>query len=106
MTMSRVIVMGHVKMAEGALDNLGDAMAAQIAATRAEDGCEHYGYSRDVLDPDTMIISERWRDRAALEAHFKAPHMAAFNTALAGVTILGVSVKAYEGDDVRVLMGK
>ncbi len=104
--MSRVIVMGHVKMASGAIDSLSEAMAAQIAATCAEDGCEYYGYARDVLDPDTMIISERWRDRAALEAHFKAPHMATFNAALAGVTVLEASVKAYEGDDVRVLMGK
>ncbi len=104
--MSIVIVMGHVKMAAGALDSLGDAMAAQIAATRAEDGCDYYGYSRDVLDPDTMIISERWRDRAALEAHFKAPHMAAFNAALGGVTVLEMSVKVYEGDKVQVLLGK
>lgn len=104
--MSRVIVMGYARTGPGQLDSLGDAMKAQIEATRAEDGCEYYGYARDVLDPDTMIISERWRDRAALEAHMKAPHMAVFNAALANVTFLDASVKAYEGEDVRVLMGQ
>jgi quinol monooxygenase YgiN len=101
-----ICVMGHARMAPGEIDRLADAMRTQIAATLAEDGCDHYGFARDVGDPDTLIISERWRDWAAIEAHFKAPHMAVFNAALAGAQVIEVSVKGY-GDDgmVRVLMG-
>jgi quinol monooxygenase YgiN len=101
-----IIVMGHAKTAPGDLDRLKDAMAAQLAATNAEDGCLHYSFSRDVLDPDTMIITERWRDQAAIDAHFNSPHMAEFNKALASATVLDLSVKAYENGEVRTLMGK
>ena len=101
-----IIVMGHAKLAAGQIDQLHAEMATQIAATRAEEGCELYVFARDVLDPDTLIISERWRDQAAIDAHFQSPHMAAFNKVLGRATVLDISVKAYENDDVRVLMGK
>jgi quinol monooxygenase YgiN len=101
-----IIVMGHAKLGPGEIDRLKDAMAAQIEATNAEDGCEHYSYARHVLDPDTMIISERWRDQAALDAHFTSPHMAVFNKELASAKVLGISVKAYENGNVRTLMGE
>ena len=101
-----IIVMGHAKLAAGQIDQLQAEMATQIAATRAEDGCELYAFARDLVDPDTLIISERWRDQAAIDAHFHSPHMAVFNKALASATVLDLSVKAYENGEVRTLMGK
>jgi quinol monooxygenase YgiN len=101
-----IIVMGHAKLGAGEIDRLKDAMAKQIEATNAEPGCLHYGYSRDVLDPDTLIISERWTDQAAIDGHFKSAHMAEFNAVLATAKVLGLSVKAYENGEVRTLMGK
>jgi quinol monooxygenase YgiN len=101
-----IIVMGHAKLAAGEIDRIKDGMAAQIAATRAEDGCSLYCFARDVLDPETLIISERWRDRAALDAHFQSPHMATFNAALGAAQVLDISVKAYENGEVRTLIGQ
>ncbi|MFM9852415.1 MAG: putative quinol monooxygenase [Sphingomonadaceae bacterium] len=101
-----IIVMGHAKLAAGDIDRLTDAMTAMVVATNAEEGCELYCFARDVTDPDMLIISERWRDQAALDAHFKAPHMATFNTALATATVSALSVKAYENGTVRTLMGE
>jgi quinol monooxygenase YgiN len=37
--------------------------------SRAEDGCEEYVMAADPLDPARVVLSERWRDRAALDAH-------------------------------------
>jgi len=100
-----IIVMGHAKLEAGEIDRLGAEMDAQIKATRAEDGCLAYSFSRDALDPDTLIITERWRDNAAIAAHFASPHMAAFNAVLANAKVTEVSVKAYENGEERVLMG-
>ena len=100
-----IIVMGHAKLGAGEIDRLAAEMETQIMATRAEDGCYHYGFSRDVFDPDTLIISERWRDNDAIAAHFASPHMATFNAVLAGAKVLEVSVKAYENGEVRTLVG-
>lgn len=101
-----VIVMGHAKLAPGEVDRLQEAARRQIETTRGEDGCEHYSFARDILDPDTLIISERWRDAAALAAHAKAPHMTGPNRALSDAKILDISVKAYENGEVRTLIGK
>ncbi len=101
-----VIVMGTARLGPGEIDRLGDAMRAQLEATRAEDGCEHYSFARDVLDPDLLHIAERWRDNAAIAAHFAQPHMAVFNAALATAKVESLSVKAYDENGVRTLMGE
>jgi quinol monooxygenase YgiN len=72
--------------------------AAWLAAFRevqpkvhAEDGCIAYEATADVpgvlgaqslAGPDTVIIVERWRDAAALQAHSTAPHMTAYRAAV------------------------
>jgi quinol monooxygenase YgiN len=53
----------------------------------AEDGCIEYDAAIDSapgpafqahMGADTFVVIEKWRDLAALEAHAKAPHMAAY----------------------------
>ena len=100
-----VIVMGTARLAPGEIDRLLEVMRAQIETTRAEDGCIHYAFARDVHDPDLLHISERWRDNAAIAAHFQSPHMAAFNAELAKARVLSLSVKAYDENGERTLMG-
>jgi quinol monooxygenase YgiN len=101
-----IVVMGTIELAAGDIDRLQPDMAKQMAATQAEDGCEQYVFSRDVTDPDTLLISERWRDGEALAAHGKTAHMAEFNKAIGSATIKKISVKAYEVANVRTLMGE
>jgi quinol monooxygenase YgiN len=64
-----------------------DAFRANRPAVLAEDGCIEYGPAIDAdpgvafqtkAGPDTFVVIEKWRDLAALEAHAKAPHMAAY----------------------------
>jgi quinol monooxygenase YgiN len=100
-----VIVMGTCKMAPGEIDRLTDAMRAQVEATRDEAGCQHYAFARDVLDPDLLHISERWDSNEAIAAHFQSPHMALFNDALNTAKVLSLSVRAYDENGVRTLMG-
>ena len=101
-----IVVMGTIQLAEGDIDRLQGDIAKQMAATQAEDGCEQYIFSRDVTDPNMLLISERWRDMDAIAAHGKTVHMAEFNKALGGATITSISVKAYEVSNVRVLFGE
>ncbi len=101
-----IVVMGTARFEKGELARLKPAIEAQLTATRAEDGCDLYAYSIDVLDPDLMHISERWRDHAALTAHFASPHMAAFNEVLATARIESLNVKAYDAEGERVLMSR
>jgi quinol monooxygenase YgiN len=101
-----IIVMGQAKLETGEIDRLKEEIARQMAATQGEDGCELYCFARDVLRSDTLIISERWRDRAALDAHFQTLHIEAFNAVIGNAKVLEISVKAYENGESRTLIGQ
>lgn len=91
------------------MENVGDfekvraAAEAQIAASRAEEGCIEYTYALDVLDPQIMRVFERWQSWDALETHFKQPHMKPWRAALAGVKFLERSLRAHEVSQTRVV---
>jgi quinol monooxygenase YgiN len=101
-----IIVMGTIKLAPGDIDRLQSALKAQMAATQAEDGCVQYVFSRDVTDADALLVSEKWRDQAALDAHMKARHMAVFNAAIGTADIRGMIVKSYAVASEHVLLGQ
>ncbi len=46
-----------------------------VAAIRAEDGNEGYDYFVPLDDPETVLLIDRWRDQAALDAHHASPMM-------------------------------
>ena len=100
-----IIVEGHARLGAGDIERLKDAMRTQIETTRAEPGCLHYSYAADVLDPNILRISELWTDQAAIDAHFKSAHMAAFNRALGTATIESLKVDAYTAEHSRTLLG-
>ena len=87
----------------GDFEKVRGAAEAQIAASRAEDGCIDYTYALDVLDPQIMRVLERWQSWEALEAHFKQPHMNAWRAALADVKFLERSLRAHEVSETRDL---
>jgi quinol monooxygenase YgiN len=68
----------------GMRDAVLEAVEANLAAVRAEDGCIAYGPaidaegSPDKLGPDTFVVVEQWESPEALKAHAASPHMAAF----------------------------
>jgi len=100
-----IICRGEARFGEGEIERLKDALAANIAATRAEDGCEGYVYAVDISDPNLLHISEQWRDQAAVDAHMGAPHMAALMAALGGAKIESIHVGAYEAHFLKTLLG-
>ena len=100
-----IVVTGTARFGEGEIPRLKQAMAETVAATGAEDGCDHYAYGVDISDPNLLHISERWRDEAALEAHMQAPHMATFMAVLGEAKIEALSVRMYRAGYVRTLLG-
>ena len=45
-------------------------------AIRAEDGNLAYRYYLPMDDPETVLLIDRWRDQAAIDAHHASPMMA------------------------------
>ena len=59
-------------------------LQAMLAPSRAESGCLQYDLHRDRATPHRLVMVERWRDTAALQAHLKTPHFLNMQRALDG----------------------
>ena len=75
------------------------AFVEMVRASRAEDGCLDYAFATDLADPDTLILFERWRDQAALDAHGKSAHMAEFQKVMAANPPTSRDLRVYQTDE-------
>lgn len=75
-----------------------------IAGTRAEAGNIAYDLHQSATDPDKLVFVEKWRDRAALEAHFHEPHLKAWREA--GVPLIASrAIEIIEPANVETIGG-
>jgi quinol monooxygenase YgiN len=96
-----LIILGTVRLPPQNLAGAHAAMAAMVEASRAEDGCVEYGYAQDVLEPGLIRVTEVWRDRAALDAHFATPHLAAWRAQWPGLAISDRRLLVYDAADPK-----
>jgi quinol monooxygenase YgiN len=94
-----ILVVGTIRCPVENLEALKPSMAAVVAASRAEKGCIEYAYGADMLDPGLIRVVEAWRDRDALAAHFKAPHMDPWRAARAALGVGERNLSLYESSD-------
>lgn len=69
-----ITVVAVVKAKKGQEKIVADAMAACVAASRAEATNIQYVPNRDLDDPQTFVFIERWASRQALQDHMETPH--------------------------------
>lgn len=101
-----ILVMGTIKLGAGEGVRMREILAAHMTASAAEQGCELYNFAFDAADPDLVRIAERWDSEEALAAHGVADHQKAFGRALRDYKIESVSVKAWDGEFWRTLIGE
>ncbi|AXU18005.1 antibiotic biosynthesis monooxygenase [Novosphingobium sp. THN1] len=94
-----IIVMGTVRVPVENIEPIKPMMAKVIAATLKEDGCIQYAYGQDVLDPELIHIAEKWRDMAALQAHFQAEHMKVWAQERATLGLFDRKIRVFETDE-------
>lgn len=76
-SMSDLYVVATMVSREGKADALRDALLPAVEAFRLEDGCLSYALLEDHVRPGRFMTFERWRDRAALDAHMQSAAMKA-----------------------------
>ena len=74
--MSNVVVLATFKVQDGKVDEAIAALTPVIEQTHDEAGCLSYALHRDVNDPQTLVLIERWTSQVALESHFQQPYIA------------------------------
>lgn len=77
-----VLVIARFRPRPDRLGELLTLLAEVQAASREDEGCLYYGYSRNITDDMTFVAVEEWRDMNALEQHLRTPHVARLIAAL------------------------
>lgn len=96
-------VIASIRVKEGALDEYVALFKENVPHVLAEDGCVQYspcvdadtGWKTQALDPQRMMVVEQWESMEALQAHARAPHMAAFRKK-AGHLVEGMTLQVVE----------
>lgn len=94
---------GTITLSPGDIDKARDALSTMMEKSQAEDGCLDYCFAQHVGEPDTLILFERWRDQAALQAHMASAHMAEFQQSMAANPPLARELRIYETDEGQPL---
>ena len=96
-----ILILGTVRLPHENIGKARSAMTAMVRASRAEDGCIDYGYAEDVLEPGLVRVTEIWRDQAAIDAHFRTAHLAAWRAQWPALAISDRRLFAYEAGEPR-----
>lgn len=94
---------GTIKLADEGTQEVIDAVVKMVRASRAEDGCYDYTFARDLADPHTLVLFERWRDQGALAAHGASAHMAEFQKVMAANPPVSRDLRMYVTDEGQPL---
>ena len=81
-----VYVIASIRVQPGCLSRFLEIFKSNVPAVRAEAGCVEYRPTVDVdaglppqlLEPDTVVVIEKWDSLDALRNHLTAPHMLAY----------------------------
>ena len=78
--MSEVIVQGAFTLDANDRDLFVEASVESMRASRQEAGCIEYVMAADPLDPERVILSERWESIEHLKEHLAQPRTGARST--------------------------
>lgn len=67
--MSEVIVQGVFSVDPSERDRFVEASVEGMRASRQEEGCLEYVMAADPLDPERVVLSERWESMDHLQQH-------------------------------------
>jgi len=100
-----LVIAGHIRIDAANRPAAEAAAREMMQATRLETGCLSYTVSADLADPALFYIFEEWESKAALEAHFRTPHVVAFQRAVGGFGVKEMKVQRYEIASVGPVRG-
>ena len=68
-------IIGTVVAKPETREELQQILAAQVAPTRAEEGCLNYDFHADAEDPCVFVFYENWNTQQDLDEHLRKPHL-------------------------------
>jgi quinol monooxygenase YgiN len=96
-----LLIVGTFRLPPENADKARPAMAAMIAASRAEQGCLSYSYAEDVLEAGLIHVTEYWSDQEALDRHFASAHIREWRASWPGLGIHDRLLRLYDVEQPR-----
>ena len=96
-----IYLIATLEIKPGSLPDIMAAVTPCIAATRKEAGCISYDLVHSLTGENCLMFIERWKDKAALDAHFQEPHLIAWRKA-GEPFFLGRKLEIIEPADIEV----
>jgi quinol monooxygenase YgiN len=78
------------------------AAREHVHRSRGEDGCISHDVSVDADDPLKLHFIERWRDAAALKAHFRVAESRAFWRLLQELAADPGAMHVYDANEIKL----
>lgn len=94
-----IVVIGSFRIPPSMVDVMRPVMEAMMEGSRAEEGCIDYTYALDAFDPGLVRVIEKWRDKAALEAHLRTVHIAEWRAQCSALAVSERELTGYETVD-------
>lgn len=91
-----ISVIAKMPVQEGKKQEAVDAIKALMSEVAKEEGTLFYSVNASEKDPDTLVMIERYRDRAALDAHGTTQHFKEFMGKAASFLAGKPEIKVYE----------
>ena len=98
-----LVIAGTIEIDPSKLEDAKVAAIEMMAETHKESGNLAYVFSSDYENDGIVHVFEQWESQEALDAHFKAPHMAKFQQAMGGFGVKGMAVQKYQISSVGPL---
>lgn len=81
MTPGEVVLTGWIAVPPDEIAALRQLLEEHVRLTRAEPGCRAFAVTQNPRDPTRFDVAERFRDRAAFEAHQRRSAASAWGAA-------------------------
>lgn len=97
-----IIVLGSIVAHPETFERLLDLSLEHVQRSRREDGCLSHGVHIDAENPLKLVFVEKWRDAAALAAHFKVEASIVFVTKARELGAEAPAIEIFEAAPAKV----
>jgi quinol monooxygenase YgiN len=82
-----IVALGDVFVQVPRREAATEAMLAEQRAALEQDGCISFAFAEALGEPGHYVVTQRWSDREALEAHYRSEEFFHYQAAIAPLLV-------------------
>jgi quinol monooxygenase YgiN len=82
-----IIALGNIYAQVGRRDEVRELMRGTQSQVREQPGCLSYEFAETLEEPGRFIVVQRWRDRAAIDEHYRSRAFADYQARVAELIV-------------------